>query len=93
MVRRASSAGRVIVPGVAAAVTAHLEAFADHWETPKTRPRLRGQIAALAEFDLAVTGETIWRATHDPRHPHEWDQFLGDDTLWRITGPDTIEAA
>lgn len=75
------------VPGVHAAVTAHLRAFAAQWQARQTRLDLD----ALGRFDLAVSGELIWRAVFDSHRPAESDRWLGDERLYRITGPDTVE--
>lgn len=89
MARRASGASAMHVPGVADAVARYLRAFAAKWDSRSTL----ADLDALARWELAVSGDQIWRATFDPGRPHEGDKFLGDASMWLVTGPNTLEAA
>lgn len=87
MPRRINGGRQAYVRGVHAAVTAYLRAFAGQWQSRQARLDLE----ALARFELAVTGETIWRATFDRQRPEESDRWIGDEWLYWISGPDEVE--
>lgn len=92
--RRGARAGGLYVPGVRDALVARLDRFDRAFCLGEGCGWCSSRAALLAVEQgerVQVDGNAIWRAMFDERHRHAWARFLHDDTLYVVTGPDTVQ--
>lgn len=90
MARRASGAARIMVPGIRDALAESFGAFAAQWNSERFR-QMADDLAAGRPVE--VTGHQVWRALFDERHPRYAEQFMHDERLYRVSGPDQLDVA
>lgn len=97
LMRRGGGAGRVVAPGVREALIARERRSDGSWHLDRGDGRGCTICAGVAELEsggpVQVSGELVWRAMFDERHPDSWDRFLRDETVYVVTGPDTLLTA
>ena len=94
MARRPGGRGRRrVVPGVRDGLIARNRRFDRTFHLDFRECGWCARIAALeAGEPLEATGDSIWHAVFNERHPRDFEDLCWDKTFYRITGPDTIEA-
>lgn len=80
--RKGGSRGRRI-PGLAVALAARWNEFAEHWDAPDYAASAAD---VLAGVPVTVTGREVWRAVFDARHPDEHEDLRVDRTVYVVTG-------
>jgi hypothetical protein len=90
MARRASGAARIMVPGIRDALAASFGAFAAQWNSERYRQAADDLYAGRP---VQVTGQQVWKALFDPRHPRYGEHFMRDERTFTVSGPDQLDVA
>jgi hypothetical protein len=83
MARRDGGRGGHDVPGLSAALSVWYRAFGQQWASQRS---LDFADAIDRGEPVTVDGEKIWSAMFERRYSSRRDEFLGDESMYTVTG-------